>query len=401
MGDFLLAGTYYKSDCMAGYNSRKDIKIMIDKYVAGTATNEEIEFIETYYAHQEKNEIVNLSNQEIDQLKKSTFNKIKPQLNNSLTRVIPTIKLYKYAAVAAVLLLVSAAIYLIIQKDLPLKKPLAKVYKPLDVLPGTNKAILTLGDGFKIILDEKSNQSSKKLAGLAIEAKKGKLIYSNFASLNSNQANYSNTITTPKGGQYQVVLPDGTRVWLNAASSLTYPELFGGNNRTVKLQGEAYFEVAKNKAMPFHVITSDQDVEVTGTHFNINNYKDDQLTKTTLLEGSVNVKSAGLVKILIPGEQASVNTNPAIIKVKKVDVEEEIAWKNGLFQFDNTSLKNILKQLERWYNVKVNYTDFPSKHYNGMISRSANLSEVLKMLELTGNIKFKIETNRELKVSYN
>ncbi|RYY06811.1 MAG: FecR family protein [Sphingobacteriaceae bacterium] len=386
---------------MAKYNSREDIKLMIANYVAGTATAEEIEFVEDYYKYLEQNSASELSNGELTQLQESTFNRINQQLNNLSEPSIRTIKRYKYASVAAIFILSVAIGYFWVNDREVSKKPKVAVHQIYDIAPGTNKAILTLGNGSKVFLDEKADRKLKELSDLTVKTQNGKLIYLCSGKLSNNQHISTNTITTPKGGQYQVVLPDGTQVWLNAASSLTYPELFSGSKRTVKLQGEGYFEVSQNKAMPFHVETTDQDVEVTGTHFNINSYWDDRFTKTTLLEGSVNISSLGLNKVLVPGQQASVYTNPALIKVKTVDTDEDIAWKNGLFQFNNTSLKNILNQLERWYNVKVNYSDLPFKRYNGMISRSANLSEVLEMLELTGNIKFKIEANNVLEVSSN
>ena len=229
----------------------------------------------------------------------------------------------------------------------------------------------------------------------------GQIVYTilNNDDVKSNKVAF-NTIQTPRGGQYQVVLPDGTKVWLNAASSLKYPEVFMGNTRTVELSGEAYFEVSKNKAMPFHVKSKFQDVEVLGTHFNINSYMDEQTIKTTLLEGSVKVSNLKSLKILKPGQQsiAGISENSLIKLASEVDTDDETAWKNGLFQFNNSDLKIILNQLERWYDIKIDYASIPAKRYNGMISRKVKLSEVLKMLEKTGNIKFEVTSVRKLKV---
>jgi transmembrane sensor len=386
---------------MPEYNSRKDIKKMIDKYVAGTATDEEISFVEMYYSYQERSEAVKFPDEDVELLQKSGFEKIKNQISKKPERKAGIVKFYKYAS-AAVLLLSCATAYLFLKEYKNVKVPAVAVHKKVDAAPGSNSAILTLGNGTKIVLNEQSNKKLKELSGQAfIKAQKGQLVYVNTAYQNDHQEIVNNTVTTPKGGQYQVVLPDGTQVWLNAASSLTYPVFFTGSKRVVKLEGEGYFEVAKNKTMPFHVETGNQDVEVTGTHFNINSYMDDSSINTTLLEGRVIIHSRGKTQLLFPTQQASVFLNSAEIKVKTVNTEEEIAWKNGLFQFDNTNLKNILNQLERWYNIKVDYHHLPFKRYNGMISRNSNLSAVLTMLELTGNIKFELEENKVLKVKSN
>jgi transmembrane sensor len=387
---------------MAGFDSRKDIKKMIEKYVAGTATDEEISFVESYYAYQERRQEASFSAGEAEELQSAGFENIKRQIEGSTLRETNVRPLYKYASIAALLLLTLTTGYWFLIKRPSTQKPLLSAKKSLDVLPGSNKAILTLADGSRIILDDKADGKLRELAGLTItKTKGGQLIYKVSGNAGADGLLADNTVSTPKGGQYQVILPDGTHVWLNAASSLTYPEIFKGKQRTVKLEGEGYFEVAKNKSMPFHVLTTGQDVEVTGTHFNINAYRDDQSINTTLLEGAVTVHYADALQKIVPGQQALVFTQPSIIKAKLVDTEEQVAWKNGLFEFNNSNLKNILSQLERWYDIKVDYSSIPAKRYSGMVPRSANLSQVLNMLELTGNVHFKIEAGRHLKVTSN
>ncbi|WP_345950722.1 FecR domain-containing protein [Mucilaginibacter sp. PAMB04274] len=385
---------------MSGYNSYKDIQKMIEKYVAGTATAEEAAFVESYYAYQDRNEVPDISADEKEALRKETFENISNQLNATPQTKKRIINIYRYATAAAVLLVATTTAYLFLHRASPSNKlENVSVKKPLDVMPGSNKAILTLADGSTMILDDKADGNLKELPGLIItKTHKGELVYKVLSKQSSEQVTTINTVTTPKGGQYQVVLPDGTRVWLNAASRLTYPQVFAGKTREVKLEGEGYFEVSKNKAMPFHVFTGNQDVEVTGTHFNINGYMDDGSINTTLLEGGITLHHHGRSQKIIPGKQANVSTNPFAIKVQTVDTEEVVAWKNGLFEFNNASLRQIMSQLERWYDIKVDYSSLPAKRYNGMVPRSANLSRVLKMLEVTGNIKFEIQNNRQLSV---
>ncbi|MBC8988441.1 FecR domain-containing protein [Pedobacter sp. N36a] len=383
---------------MTAYKPGDDIRKMIEKYIAGTATEEEMRFVELYYAYSEKNTAPELSEEEKALSHARNFEEIQRQIRTTRSARRSRLWSYKYAA-AALLILTAPVAYLSLKKQdkFPGKGPLAIHVN--DILPGSNKALLTLADGTKVVLDDKAAGKVIEIPGLTVtKTKNGQLVYTVSGKQAASRKIASNTVATPRGGQYQVILPDGTRVWLNASSSLSYPELFSGNKRTVRLTGEGYFEVAKNKAMPFHVETAAQDVEVTGTHFNINAYMDEPALKTTLLEGSVNVHYSGKTKTLQPGQQSRVFGGSPEINIATVNTEEETAWKNGLFQFSNASLKSILNQVERWYDVKVDYSTVPNKHYNGMVPRSAGLSEVLHMLEVTGNISFKIEKNRELKV---
>ena len=394
---------------MNPYNNKKDLENMIKRYVAGKATPEEIKFIEAYYQYLEKGENIldHSSETEVLRLEEENFQSIKASIAQSKTnrRIFPV---YRYAAAAAIIIALGfGVLYLSKNKQLDTKNPLATNDKPLDILPGVDKAILTLADGSKVVLDNNSNENIIEKSGLTIsKTKDGQLIYKVSNGVQKGNTVAYNTIETAKGNQYQVLLPDGTKVWLNAASSLKYPEVFTGKERKVILTGEAYFEVAKDKTRPFFVRTvsspkenKGQDVEVLGTHFNINSYMDDQSVKTTLLEGSVKVSNDNSSKILKPGEQAVINNyGLGTIHILQADTDDETAWKNGLFRFSNAGLKSILNQIERWYDVKIDYNSVPDKRYNGMVPRNAKLSEVLQMLEVTGNINFEIEENRVLKV---
>ena len=261
------------------------------------------------------------------------------------------------------------------------------------IRPGSNKAILTLGDGTKIILNDANNgtlahQGSTKIDKIS----SGKLIYEKNGGHSAVTAQLFNTMTTPRGGQYQVTLPDGTQVWLNAESSITYPTVFAGIERVVTITGEAYFEVAKNKKMPFYVRSGEQTIRVLGTHFNVNSYRDEDGIKTTLLEGSVKVfladqKSTGTV--IKPGEQADLKDGG--FSVSAVDTDGVIAWKNGIISFNNADIKSIMRQLSRWYDVEVKYeSNLPERVFTGEIPRTADLSEVFKILQLS-HINFKVE----------
>lgn len=262
-----------------------------------------------------------------------------------------------------------------------------------DLKPGGNQAILVLSDGTKVSL----NDAEGRIAGqreLTINKKSlGQLVYEKG---NVSDQSKFNTIKTPVGGQYQVILPDGTRVWLNAASSLHYPLAFGDKSRIVELIGEAYFEVAKDQARPFKVRTALQEVKVLGTHFNVNAYPDDKETKTTLLEGSVTVGSrkSGSYKIMQPGQQSQLDNSKDQIQISNVDTDQAISWKLGYFMFYNQSLENIMKELSRWYdieNIEYQSSGLSKKLFSGTISKYSNASQVLKKLELTEAVHFKIK----------
>ncbi|UOE52053.1 FecR family protein [Mucilaginibacter sp. SMC90] len=294
---------------------------------------------------------------------------------------------------AAIILLAALTITLNKRRTAEQPKNMANLHN--DIPPGTNKATLTLADGSIIVLDSTKHGQIARQQNIVIkEDENGKVVYE---PANASEASESpatpapaetiamNILATPRGGQYQVVLPDGTKVWLNAASSLKYPATFTGSERRVELTGEAYFEVAKDPSKPFNVKTASQTVTVLGTHFNINSYTDEGTTKTTLLEGSVRVtNNAGQSVKIIPGEQA-INTLSYINVNANANVDEAIAWKNGKFMFNNTDLQTIMRQLSRWYEVDVEYHGKAAqKHYMGRISRNVPVSQIFEILKTSG-----------------
>ena len=301
----------------------------------------------------------------------------------------------RIAAAAAVLVLISAGLYGWLQKGD--WKPEPVIARHNDVPPGTNKAVLHLADGTVVTLDSAGNQVIRQ-GGTTINQQNGQLRY------NANDPNATavsfNTLATPRGGQYSVTLPDGSKVWLNSASSLRFPTAFTGPERKVELTGEAYFEVAKNAKQPFKVTLEDKTtIEVLGTHFNVNAYKDEPAISTTLLEGAVRLTN-GKERITIkPGERAQLKEGGTKFVIDRPDVERVVAWKNGFFQFNGDNITMIMKQLSRWYDIEPVYAgNMNMKDYSGYISRNSNISEVLKMLELTNEIKFKVE-GRKVTVS--
>jgi len=300
--------------------------------------------------------------------------------------------------VAAASIFIVAALSLYLYTNSTQNRPVRPVSHASHIKPGDNKAYLTLANGKKIVLSDAKNGTLVAQNGIQItKTTEGQLVYTVTGNNNSTSSDY-NTIETPKGGQYQVRLPDGTNVWLNAASSLRYPSAFKGSERKVELSGEAYFEVAKNKKMPFRVISNTQTVEVLGTHFNVNSYLDEADTKTTLLEGSVRVKrnNSAAAVVIRPGQQASVKQNVNDkINVAEADMEEVMAWKNNYFRFNNENIESVMRKISRWYNVDVEYKGAISdEEFNGTISRSKNIVQVLEMLEGTKSIHFKIEGRR-------
>jgi len=372
---------------------------IIKKYNKGTATNEEIEFLENYYdAFELKEDLITTENEaDYRDVKQSIKNKIDQRITHQDTTRTINIRSwwFKYAAVAVILISASIGLYFIGKQN---KKKDQQNNAAQLILPGGNKAMLTLSNGTRIVLDDAHNGKIANQSNVSITKTNGNQIVYAFAS-GSNKAGdeqqayrLQNTISTPNGGQYALVLPDGTKVMLNAASSLTYPASFHGKERLVQLDGEAYFEVAKNKQMPFRVKSGSQVVEVLGTHFNINAYLDETSMKTTLLEGSVKVSSGTNSTLIVPGQQAAVSRIGAAGILKyTVDVDKETAWKNGLFEFQNDDLKSIMRQVARWYDVKVIYADnLPNEKFIGEISRTSNLSDVFKILELN-NIHFEVE----------
>jgi len=262
-----------------------------------------------------------------------------------------------------------------------------------EAAPGGNKAILTLSDGSTIILDDAKNGKVAQQGGTQIaKLANGQLVYN--ALDNKPVKVVFNTLTTPRGGQFKLTLPDGSKVWLNAASSIKYPTAFIGNERKVEISGEAYFEIAHNAAMPFKVSVNGMEVKVLGTHFNINAYNDESSVKTSLLEGSIRLTKGSTVTTLSPGQQAQLKNDGNIKVINNVDMDQVVAWKNGYFSFNRSDLQTVMRQLARWYDVEINYEGkIPERQFGGKIDRNSNLSEVLKILE-ESKVHFRIEEKK-------
>jgi len=380
--------------------NKDSIEQLIDRYLAGTCTSKERTLIERFYMDEVLNRKLPENITDPMLAKDAMWQVIAAQVNpNHIPKKKKGLNLYRnIAAAAAVLITVGLVLYFYPQNRINKTEQVVKQNRAIGINPGGNKATLTLSNGEQIILNEAGNGVLANQSGVVVrKTKDGQLVYSPVREYLLGDALSYNTISTPKGGQYQVTLPDGTSIWLNAATTVRFPTRFSGKERNVSLvTGEGYFEVAKNKKMPFRVSSDKQVIEVLGTHFNINNYPDEASLKTTLLEGSVRVLAqTGTGKrnvILKPGEQSVVATE---LKVEKADLQEVMAWKNNKFTFNSMPLEGIMRQISRWYNVDVEYKgDISGKVFTGTISRYANVTQVLNMLELTQVVHFKIKERR-------
>ena len=300
----------------------------------------------------------------------------------------------KYAAVFLLFALAILTIHLHTNKQPEIAfNPTATSDQP-EIKPGKDQAKLTLPDGTELILEESGNGLLHANGHVKITQQSGRVVYQFMGKPDTGAALEHHSISTPRGGQYQLSLPDGTQVWLNAASTLRFPVAFTNGERKVTLTGEGYFEVAKNKLKPFRVVTNHTTVEVLGTHFNINAYPEENWTKTTLLEGSVKVNNLNGGVVLKPGYQA-ITGEAGKIKTTAADLDQVVAWKAGYFQFDKEDFNSIAAQLERWYDVEFIYpATMSSWEFAGAIPRNTNLNQVLQMLALSGSINFKLEGRR-------
>jgi transmembrane sensor len=366
---------------------------LLKKHQNGTLSDEDKDKLDAWYLHKAANSSKQLNEYELA----DSYEHLKSIL--PLAQQTKVISLWpRIAAAASIALLFGGGIFYFTKSELRVEQEnIQVVEKPKEIAPGGNRGILTLSNGKQIVLSDISSKDiiakeDQDEVTIKMDAN-GVITYviNPNADTSEEDADSFNTLSTPTGGQYNIVLADGTKVFLNAVSSIKYPTQFNGDQRIVELEGEAYFEVAKNKSKPFLVKSANQTIEVLGTHFNVHAYNNESVVKTTLLEGSVAVSSKNQKAILKPGQQANVSESSSKIAVKEVDTEAAIAWKNGRFKFDNADLKSVMKQLERWYGIKVEYRgDVSDVRFNGGTFRNKNLSEVLKVLELS-NIKFKVE----------
>lgn len=372
---------------------------LLDKYNTGTASDDERALVESWYLTSSLFNAVPDLEQVLEDQARS-----KQLLVDYMQKSRGVIHLGRLAVAASIAIVLGIGLwfYMLRETESDNKLTIAMQTAADNIAPGKNKATLTLANGETIDLNEAKS-------GIVIDA--GKLSYNDGTALNGDGVKNSSanhellTASTPRGGTYQIILPDGSKVWLNAASTLRFPTTFSGlDQRVVSLNGEAYFEISKDKQHPFIVESRGQKVKVLGTHFNVDNYGDEDEAKTTLIEGSVivslyNAKQAGnkesaaiTSRYLKPGEQSRIDTQASSIAISAINTEEVIAWKNGEFVFNDESFELIMKKMARWYNIDVVYEHKPlGQSFTGVISRDKKLSEVLNALIKTKKVKFRVE----------
>lgn len=379
---------------------------LIKKYNAGQCTDDEKAWLEQWYLTFEWSDPKNAPEREkLMELREEAWSAITSGKNPTYTQAsTPSITAYrpvyrvKWWHLTAAAVFICAGIFSFFKFfQQPHNSPMENVTRETmfraDVMPGTSKATLVLADGSIVALDSISGERVKEKDGTLIDKQQGKLVYNSTG--NAGGPVLYNTLNIPRGAEYQLILPDGSRVWLNAASSLKYPTRFTGTERKVFLKGEAYFEVAKNATMPFNVYTdANIKIEVLGTHFNIMDYDDEAAVKTTLAEGKVKISNQQTTVTLMPSQQAVWKKKLQQMSVRQVDPEKEIAWKNGMIEFNDDDLPYIMRQISRWYDVDVSFEGaVPDESYNGSIPRKATLSEVMQILKIAG-VKYWLENKK-------
>jgi transmembrane sensor len=362
---------------------------LIKKYIDGSCNEQERALVESWHLHDLQQSDVKVSPEHIE----SAYQRGRLQAIAHIQSPQPIRKLWpRFAVAATILVLLIAGAFFIFK---PVKSSSSLDYAK-DIAPGGNQATLTLSNGKQIDLSNAHDGQLASQGNISVsKTADGNLSYlvSHAPQKSDTQPAY-NILNTPVGGQYHLTLGDGTNVWLNAASSIKFPAAFTGSERKVEITGEVYFEVAHDAAKPFRVLSNKQVVEVLGTHFNLNTYADEESTKTTLLEGSVKVSNQNSSIVIKPGQQ-SVSQNGHLSVIEAANLDETIAWKNGYFQFKDEKIESVMRKLSRWYNIELQYQGtIPNEGFNGIISRSKNISQVLKMLEKTKAVHFKIEGRR-------
>ncbi|MET0464274.1 MAG: FecR domain-containing protein [Chitinophagaceae bacterium] len=376
------------------------IRLLASKFLDGSATEAEKEELHAWYDEWKDDEMIlpveGQSNE--DAVKHRILSGILQRVKDKDPTPVVALRTSrkKWWGVAAVFLLLigGAGTYLAMRSTGSPTPVLSDngFYKN-DVAPGTNTATLQLADGRIVDLADSIQPGFQQGDASVQKENNGTLIYNAGGADQHNSGSVAyNTISTPNGGEFNVVLADGSRVWLNAASSLRFPTAFNGNERNVVLTGEAYFEIAKDARKPFTVTANGTTTRVLGTHFNIKAYNDEQDVITTLVEGSVRIESDHQQKNLVPGQQALIRNDAKSIVVSTADVDDAIAWKNGYFTFRNENIKDIMRRISRWYDISVTYeAGVDANAFGGTFSRSKSLKQLLKSLEMTNTIHFKID----------
>ncbi|MBV4359252.1 FecR family protein [Pinibacter aurantiacus] len=372
------------------------INYLVRQYATNQATDDEIEQLFEWLRLNEKDEVLQM---QLEEMASSTspdasydpmyWEPVISQILRTERTPVRSIgkRWVRYAAAVILIVGVGGTAFFLINKSKTEKPVASNVKTNNDLPPGKDGAILTLSDGSKVLLDSIGNGVLSTQGSATVSIHNSSVIYKDDAT--TNDAVY-NTMSTPNGRQYQLVLPDGSKVWLNAASSITYPTAFKGKERNVTITGEAYFEIAKDHTKPFHVKVNDMDVQVLGTRFNINSYGDESQINTTLLDGGVKVSRNQQVCVLKPGQQASMD-NSELKVVNNVNLDQVMAWKNGLFDFEHAGLKSVVSQLARWYDLDVKYEGTISQRtFRGKITRDLSLMQVLAILKDV-EVNFKVE----------
>lgn len=374
-----------------------ELALLSKKYLAGVASEGEKEqLLQWYNAYDEQSLTVHLladDNETEARLEARMRQRLHTATQPAATPKLLPMQRFSWKAAAAALLLISAGAGFYAWQYRP---KAAVVEKVQPILPGSDKATLTLADGTVVNLDSAGTGVLTVQGSTKVEkTTHGQIVYKHNASAGAGVA--YNVLRTPRGGQYKITLPDGTDVWLNANSSISYPTAFAGKERNVSITGEAYFEVATDAERPFTVNVNRMEVLVLGTHFNINAYADESTINTTLLEGAVLVRAGSTAKLLMPGKQSRVSQTGAITnEVAKVDASNTVAWKNGYFSFEEADIPTVMRQLSRWYNIEVRYNDkVPEGTFTGEIGRSLTQEQLLKVLS-QAKINFKVEEGRRI-----
>lgn len=358
----------------------KTIQQIIERYLKGRASPAEKVFIEKHYDYFEKHEDYTKSVPDEERIAMENINWTRLEARIDQPAPVRSISIptpYWRWAAASVVLLIGAATWWWFSDRKTSANPQQTIAQT-DIPPGREGAVLTLDDGRQILLDSLGNGVVANQSGAEVVLHNNSIAYSKTGADQKNPV--YNTLSTPRGRQFRVVLPDGTGVWLNAASSIRYPTVFAGHERRVDITGEAYFEVSKNNNQPFRVSVANTEVIVLGTKFNVNGYTNEARIATTLLEGAVQVNSGNNNVKLKPGQQASVSQED--IKVKNVNTAQFVSWKNGLFYFDHADVSTAMRQLERWYDIEIKYEGaIPVKEIHGELGRDLSLQQVLKVLD--------------------
>ncbi|ASZ12568.1 FecR domain-containing protein [Chitinophaga pendula] len=373
---------------------------LLQRYLNGECDREELAALFTYLnTAGSRRHLLNTVKQEFERamnekhtVPEAIGDRIEARLLRKISekKVMPmdTFPYLNWVAAAAVIIFISTVGIFLISRPPSITPKLAQQSVVTVGRPGGSKALLTLADGSVVTLDSTGNQVIAQ-GDVKVQQHNGQLLYQ-LATASSPVVSY-NLLSVPRGGIFNIVLPDGSRVWINSSSSLRYPTAFPSGHRTVEIQGQAYFEIKPNPSQPFIVKVNNMEVQVLGTSFDVMAYADEPAVRTTLVEGAVKIKSGNNENQLLPGQAALVNNTTGILSIQTADLREATAWKAGFFNFENASLGGILKQLSRWYDVEVDYQSVPDgNRFGGYISRSLPLQEVLPMLE-TDRVKLKLE----------